>query len=787
MLKLRPYQVEAALELYTKKRAIVPDGMGLGKCAEAIAAKNLIEKREGCDARTLIVCPSSTIPHWIDEIKLWYHKKGETSIAPINTTNYHENVAHAKYSDFTIVGYPTISYLGQDRQSIGKLEEIGFRYGIVDEVHNAKNPESIRSCAVKGLFDSMDYLALLSGTIIPNSIVDIYMLLSLVDKENFKVPLENKSAVLSAFYNMFKEDPGKVKTIVEEHLINGHVRDADTYLHASVPKLNLKNVEIPLTGEHRETYMQIYQNDNIKHGNKLIQLIKASIDPGIVNPKLLDADLASRIKNAESNVFKKLDDIVKEAVDRNGKVLIFSDLKVGITNNLKERYKEYGALVIDGETSADIENGKATSEREKIREQFQRNPNSKVLLSTTVMDEGVDLTGATDVVHLTLPYTPAVFDQRNSRSQRIGEVKKENLNVHVLIPKLPNLVPTVTEGIYELLNDKRKIIEFIIKDPLRLTKQDLQELENGHSEKSRPLANVISNPGWLVKKHIQSLKAAGVSKIRDMYQSDPKTAESFARLYASSWEGSFGGNTANLYSQVIKLLEQKANLKDKLDVASGPFSLSRAIKEPVTNLDINQYMLEAGKMLEKEGIIVPGNNGFEGSMTEMPFDKGSFDFTLCSLAMHMLKRDAKYGKDKENERELAFREMNRVLRDKGQAMITLPSALLTEEDLVSFNKDIEQLGFKVLPYTGFYKGPAGSNYSGCFLAGLKKIGNPGENSLGEKAFEWHMDREFLRKRTGTSRARKLQIKTKEPPKREIVTKFFKIGSNKSLAEIVLSS
>jgi len=358
---LRPYQVEAAIELYNKKRVIIADGMGLGKCAEAISAKNLIEKKEGRDAKALIVCPPSTIPHWMNEIRKWYRKSGETSIVPIKTSTYNEDVERAKNADFTLVGYPTMSYFGKDRESIGKLEGIGFRYGILDEGHNARNPDSIRSGAVKSLFDSMDYLGILSGTIIPNSIVDIYMLLSLVDKENFKVPQENKKAVLSAFYNMFREDPECVRRILQEHLVNGHVRDVETYLHASVPKLNLGIIDIPLIGEHKEVYTQVYANDDIKPGAKLMQLVKASIDPNLVNPNILDAGLAAHIGKMDSVVFKTLDEIVQNTVDKNGKVLIFSGLKNGVTDKLQKRYEEYGALVIDGDTSSDIENGNASN------------------------------------------------------------------------------------------------------------------------------------------------------------------------------------------------------------------------------------------------------------------------------------------------------------------------------------------------------------------------------------------------------------------------------------------
>ncbi|MCH9030193.1 MAG: SWF/SNF helicase family protein, partial [Bacteroidetes bacterium] len=141
----------------------------------------------------------------------------------------------------------------------------------------------------------------------------------------------------------------------------------------------------------------------------------------------------------------EIDNLIEESIDSNGKVLLFSDLKQDVTDKLKDRFSKYGAVIIDGDVSSD-RNGNYISEREEIRRKFQRDPDCKVLIATTVMDEGVDLTAATDLIHLTLPYTPSAFEQRNRRAQRIGEVMKDYVNVHVVKPKMDDL-PVITEGI----------------------------------------------------------------------------------------------------------------------------------------------------------------------------------------------------------------------------------------------------------------------------------------------------------------------------------------------------
>lgn len=343
----------------------------------------------------------------------------------------------------------------------------------------------------------------------------------------------------------------------------------------------------------------MYENDDIKPALKLIELRKAALDPNLVSPAFLGGKLAERRGNLKSNVYETLDELVSKVVDDKGKLLVFTDFKRGVTDKLEERYKHYGAVVIDGD-DADL------TSREETRRKFQRDKDCKVLIATTVMDEGVDLTAATDIAHITLPYMPSIIDQRNRRAQRIGEVRKDYVNVHVIKPTIDSLTPTITEGIERLLDDKRRIMAYILQQPFAVTKQDLEEIKNGHSEKSKHLVPLIASPLKTVISHFGQLKGQGHHKIVQHYERYPEEAKYIAQLYAAHWEGFYGGNTATLYAKLIELLSTEENLERKLDLASGPFSLSRRIGQPVTNLDLNPAMFEAGRILESEGKVVPG-------------------------------------------------------------------------------------------------------------------------------------------------------------------------------------
>lgn len=772
MPELRPYQLEAVKEILDKKRVLVADDMGLGKCAESIAAKRAIEKRQGYAAKTLVVCPASVIQHWEDEINVWYKKRDDMpfTVARIHTPTYNFDLQNARNADFVLVGYPTLSSVGT---KLGELKGLGFQYGILDEAHNAKNPDSIRSKGAKTLFDSMEYLAILSGTPVPNTVVDVYMLLSLLDPDTFKVNPENPRMVLAHFYHAFRQDPEFVRRVLNEKMLR---RTAENYLQEKFPGLKKHSLNVILEGEHRDAYVQVYENDDIKPTLKLIELRKAALDPNLVSPAFLGEKLAERRGNLKSNIYETLDELVSKTVDDKGKLLVFTDFKRGVTGKLQERYKQYGAVVIDGD-DADL------TSREETRRKFQQDRDCKVLIATTVMDEGVDLTAATDIAHITLPYMPSIIDQRNRRAQRIGEVRKDYVNVHVIKPTIDRLTPTITEGIERLLDDKRRIMAYILQQPFAVTKQDLEEIKNGHSEKSKHLVPLIASPLKTIISHFGQLKGQGHHKIAQHYERYPEEAKYIAQLYAANWEGFYGDNTATLYAKLIELLSTEENLERKLDLASGPFSLSRRISQLVTNLDLNPAMFEAGRILESEGKVVPGNRAVQGSYHQLPFENNSFDLALCSLALHMSKLKVKEGKEEINERELFFREANRVLRPEGYAIITLPHTVIREQDLSSFYSGLSQLGFEVLPFSGFYRGPEDSKFK-VYLAGLRKTSEPAKEKIDEKLLSWRMDYQMEQKGRKSKRKTKHSAPKVRKMEPEQVELFFNTRTKKTLEEMV---
>ena len=103
--------------------------------------------------------------------------------------------------------------------------------------------------------------------------------------------------------------------------------------------------------------------------------------------------------------------------------------------------------------------------REEVLEQFTAgakrvHPSERIdlMLTTDLLSEGIDLRGASVVVHLDLPWNPARMEQRVGRSRRIGSAF-EAIHVYTFVP------PTAAERMIELrrrLGDKVKVARSVI-------------------------------------------------------------------------------------------------------------------------------------------------------------------------------------------------------------------------------------------------------------------------------------------------------------------------------------
>ena len=212
-----------------------------------------------------------------------------------------------------------------------------------------------------------------------------------------------------------------------------------------------KEYLIPMTFSQKQIYnsymkevkKKIKENKKIKDNKIVILSYLTKLRQLCLDPSLLIDDFKE-----ESAKIKAVKEIIKETIDSNKKIIIFSQFtsvlkKIG--NKLEEDDINY--LYLDGSIKA--------KERINLVDEFNNRDKNIFLISLKAGGVGLNLTSASVVVHFDPWWNPAVQDQATDRAHRIGQ--KNIVEVIKLISK-----DTIEEKIIKLQEEKKELISKII-------------------------------------------------------------------------------------------------------------------------------------------------------------------------------------------------------------------------------------------------------------------------------------------------------------------------------------
>jgi SWI/SNF-related matrix-associated actin-dependent regulator 1 of chromatin subfamily A len=144
---------------------------------------------------------------------------------------------------------------------------------------------------------------------------------------------------------------------------------------------------------------------------------------------------------------------VEDFLDSDEKLVTFAT-HINTLDRLEDKFKSI-SVRIDGGTSNTIRKD-GSSKRNELVHEFQDNPKTRILLGNIkAAGVGLNLTAASSVAIIELPWTPAEVDQAVDRCHRIGQ--KDTVNAYFLLVK-----GTIEEEIANLLDSKRITITSIL-------------------------------------------------------------------------------------------------------------------------------------------------------------------------------------------------------------------------------------------------------------------------------------------------------------------------------------
>ncbi|MBS3155600.1 DEAD/DEAH box helicase [Candidatus Woesearchaeota archaeon] len=450
-----PHQIEAIEFIKGNKNLALFDEQGLGKSKIVISALCEDLKNKIIDS-VLILCKKTLVKTWKNE--LLKHSYLKINVIVGSKQNRGRSFMH--FSHFHIINYDSfVQELDKIKLFLGL-----YKFAIVlDESQVIKNPFSRITKSVLDIKDLGVKRIIITGTPIANRPEDLWSQFYFLDNgetlgEDFKEFQKNFRIKLKGETSLKKYE--SILSSIKQKINKISIRRTKDVLE--LPEKVYSEVFVVLEDEQKrmyerlreELYLELKDIDNNlileKIDNYLVKLLRLTQIAS--NPSLLEEGY----KDTPAK-FKELDKIIKDILDKNEKVIIWTSFR-GNIRTLRKRYQNYGALMLFGEIPM--------AERDDIIEKFMQNPEIKILIANpSAAKEGLTLTSANNAIYLDRSFKMDDYLQSQDRIHRIGQQKK--CQIIKLIAK-----DTIDEYTDEILEKKHLLAQFALGDINHIHERD---------------------------------------------------------------------------------------------------------------------------------------------------------------------------------------------------------------------------------------------------------------------------------------------------------------------------
>lgn len=400
-------------------RAMIADDIGLGKTITSIAFAMM----KGY--KTLIVCPKSVVPHWMNEVKKFTDKLAVQWVS--------EGRLGRSDAMFQIINYDIV------KNHFEELNKMKFDLLICDEATLLKNRNTLRAKSLLGSYKErkkypgvkVPYCIFLTGTPVLNRPIEAFHLLSYLDKERF-----------NNFYH-FVERYGGWQGLEAHNLDDLHERTKDLIIRRL--KKEVKN-ELP-DKQRNDLYIEMTPSDLKEYDTHLATLFRKWRQLG----KPTVAEMPAIQKFLITKKMPRAIEMIDELLEAGRGIMIFS-VYIDPLIFLKKHY---------GNTAAMLYGQMNSKDRQKSIDDLSSGKAKVGLFSLGAGSMGIDgIQKQIDtVLFLDQWWVPAIHEQAEGRCHRTGQNNK--VQVYYLICE-----NTIDEMMREILTEKQKIIDMVIDGKL---------------------------------------------------------------------------------------------------------------------------------------------------------------------------------------------------------------------------------------------------------------------------------------------------------------------------------
>ena len=239
---LRDYQKEGYVWLHTLKdygfNGILADDMGLGKTLQIITLLDSLETKRP----SLVVCPSSLIYNWEDEVHKFSKQLSVTCITG-NGALRKELIKEIKQGLY-VTSY---DYMRRDFEL---YQDIEFEYVILDEAQYIKNQKTKNAQSVKTL--KTRHKLALTGTPIENSLAELWSIFDfLMPQYLFNYHYFQKQYESSIVKNNDEEKTKQLKKLVTPFILRRNKKE----VLKELPDKIEQNMILPFSDEEEKIYV----------------------------------------------------------------------------------------------------------------------------------------------------------------------------------------------------------------------------------------------------------------------------------------------------------------------------------------------------------------------------------------------------------------------------------------------------------------------------------------------------------------------------------------------------
>lgn len=454
---LRPYQAEGFRWLSRLASlgfgGILADEMGLGKTLQMIALVKSLRDSGQLGGSVLVVCPASLVFNWADEFARF---APDVPVVPLEGSRVQREMLVERAE-----GESRVIVASYDRVRIDGPQLARAEWGMVvlDEAQYIKNHATKTTRAVKRLAAPLRFA--LTGTPVENrlselwSIFDFLMPGFLGSYERFRERYE------LGIIGEDGEAAARLRALIEPFVLRR--RKAEVLIDLPAKFENIRYV--PLSREQRRLYdgaeqrlredLNAQKRQNASRANRrghIPDAEKSAVEvlAELTRLRQIALDPALVFENYKGGAEKlgAIMELVDEAMEAGRKVLVFSQFT---------SYLDVLAAELDRRGIGHFAITGATPKRERVRlvNRFNGDGTPVFLVSLKAGGTGLNLTGASVVVHADPWWNAAATDQATDRAHRIGQNRE--VDVYKVVAK-----GTVEERIVALQEAKRDLADSVI-------------------------------------------------------------------------------------------------------------------------------------------------------------------------------------------------------------------------------------------------------------------------------------------------------------------------------------